>query len=239
MKFFDAGQDFFQAYGVGVPHGAAAMGGEAVAVQVDDVDVGSAESVAFFENARALVDKGIEAAVRDFVGGDLMLRSAGFGDPLFDEGVYFGIGRGSAILVVFVPAAAGFLAETAEFAEFIFGERLADTWLFEMAIFLADAPADIKAGEVSGGERTHGEAEVGERFVDGWDAGAFFNEELRFAAIGAEHAIAHEAAAVSNEHANFAKRFRKIHARGDDFFGSGFTADNFEQAHDVGGTEEM
>ena len=57
-----------------------------------------------------------------------------------------------------------------------------------------------------------------ERFVDGFDAGAFFNEELRFAAVGAEHAIADEAAAVADQHADFAELFRELHARGDDFF---------------------
>jgi hypothetical protein len=39
---------------------------------------------------------------------------------------------------------------------------------------------------------------VVERFVDGLGGGAFFHQELRFAQIGVQHAIAYESAAVSH-----------------------------------------
>ncbi len=56
VESFNAVEDFSQTNRVGVPHWPAAMGGEAVAVQVDDVDVARAEGVAFLKNARAFVD---------------------------------------------------------------------------------------------------------------------------------------------------------------------------------------
>ena len=51
-------------------------------------------------------------------------------------------------------------------------------------------------------------AEIDERLIDGCGVGAFFDEELRFAAVGAEHAVADEAAAIAYEHADLAEFLR-------------------------------
>src|SRR3984885_4088084 len=239
MEFGDAPVNLFEAHRVRVPHRAAAIRGGAVAVEINNVYVRSAQGVAFFQNARAFVDERVEAAVHDFGGGNFALRDSCFRYPFANQFIHDGIGQGATLFVVFVPASFYLLAEAAELAEIVFDERLADTGFFQVTIFFADAPADIEAGEISGGERAHGHAEIGESFIDGGDAGAFFDEELGFAAIGTEHAIADEAATIAHEHADFAERFRKLHAGGDHFFAGGFAADDFEQAHDVRGTEEM
>ena len=89
------------------------------------------------------------------------------------------------------------------------------------------------------GQRAHGHAEIVERLVDCFDAGAFFHQEHRFAHVGMEHAIAHEAAAVAHQHADLAQLFRELHAGGDHFFAGGFATHDFEQPHDVGRAEEM
>src|SRR5277367_3921739 len=127
------------------------MRGETVAVEIDDVDVRGAQSETLFEDAGAFVDQGVEAAVDDFVGGNLVLRCTGFGNPFRDELFNDGIGADTAIGIVFVPACTGFLAEAAEFAKIIFGEGLTDSGLLQMAIFFANAPADVESGEVANG----------------------------------------------------------------------------------------
>ena len=99
-------------------------------------------------------------------------------------------------------------------------------------------PTSSPARSLSG-QRAHGHAEIVERLVDCFDAGAFFHQELRLADVGMEHAIADEAAAVADQHANLAQLFRKLHAGGDHFFAAGFAAHDFEQAHHVGRAEEM
>ena len=56
-----------------------------------------------------------------------------------------------------------------------------------------------------------------ERLIHRFDARAFFDQELCFAAVRTKHAIADKAAAVADEHADFAELFRKLHAGGDHF----------------------
>ena len=89
----------------------------------------------------------------------------------------------------------------------VFDKRLANSGRFQMTIFFANAPADIEPRKVSCGERAHCHAEIGESLIDGFDASSFFNEELRFAAVRAEHAIADKSPPVAHEHSNFAERF--------------------------------
>src|SRR5690242_9634242 len=55
LELANAIVDLLQAYGIGVPHRTATECREAVAVQVNNVDVHGAQSVALFKDARALV----------------------------------------------------------------------------------------------------------------------------------------------------------------------------------------
>ncbi len=143
------------------------------------------------------------------------------------------------ILVVLVPACAGLLAEASHLAEAVAGKRLTYAGLFQMTIFLADAPAYVESGEIEGGQRAHGHAEIVERLVHRFDAGAFFHQKCRFAHVGMEHAIADEAAAIADQHADLAQFFRKLHAGGDHFLAGGLAAHDFEQTHHVRRTEKM
>src|SRR5260370_34959344 len=102
------------------------------------------------------------------------------------------------LFIVPVPAGTCFLAVAAELTEIIFAERLPNAGLLQVTIFLADAPTHVEAREVAGGERSHGHAEAAESFIDGFDAGAFFNKELGFGAIWAEHAVADKTNAMAD-----------------------------------------
>src|SRR6202050_5582548 len=70
MEFGDALVNFLEADGVGIPHGTAAECGKAVAVQINNVDVRSAQRIALLQNARPFFNQGIDAAICDFFGGD-------------------------------------------------------------------------------------------------------------------------------------------------------------------------
>src|SRR5258705_2560502 len=107
-----------------------------------------------------------------------------------------------------------------------------------MAKFLANAPADVKAGKVAGSKWLHGHAEFIERMVNSLDSRAFFDQELCLAPVWAKHAVTDKSHAVANQDANFANSLRKLHASSDHFFARSGTAHNFQQAHDIGGASK-
>src|ERR1700735_363267 len=96
-------------------------------------------------------------------------------------------------------------------------ERRANSRHFQVAIFLADAPADVEACEVADGQRSHGIAKIDQRLIHSFNTRALFDQELRFASVRAKHAIADKSSTVTDEHAHFAERFRKLHASSDHF----------------------
>src|SRR5579864_831402 len=81
VEFFNAVMDFFQTDGVGIPHRPTAIGREAVAVQVNDVDIDCTKGIALLEDARAFVDKRIDAAIDDFFPWDFTLPDTRFNSP--------------------------------------------------------------------------------------------------------------------------------------------------------------
>ena len=103
----------------------------------------------------------------------------------------------------------------------------------------AAAPADVETREVADREGSHGEAEVGEHPVHVLRQGPLLDEKGGFAQVAFQHAVADEAVADARDHrhlphpAPYAKR-------GDEHLvAHGVGAHHFEQAHDVGGAEEM
>src|SRR6266704_3993765 len=203
LEFADSLVDGFQANGVRIPHGTTAIGGESVAVKVNDVDIDGAQSIALFEDSSAFVHERIESAIDNFFSGDLTLGNPCCGGPLPYQLRHYGIGKGTPLVVIFVPAGAGFLPITPQLAKFVFGERLASTGLLQVTIFFADAPADIETREIPCVQCPHRHAEVVERFIHGLDASTLLNEKLRFATVRAEHAVAYKARAVADENADF------------------------------------
>src|SRR5438067_12086855 len=212
---------------------------KAVSVNVDDVDVPGTQRVAFLQDARAFVHQSVEAAIHDFFAPHLPLRDFCFCLPFSYESGYFRIGDGAPVFAVFVPTGTRLLTEASHFAKAVACKRLADTGFFEMTVFFADAPANVETGEVSDCKGPHGHAEIVERAVNVLHGRSFFEKKHGLAHVGMKHAVADKAAAIADQHADFAELFRKLHARGDDFFARGFAADDFEQPHHVGRTEEV
>jgi hypothetical protein len=70
-------------------------------------------------------------------------------------------------------------------------------------------------------------------------SGSFFDEKLRFSQMWAKHTVAHEAAAVSYQHSDFAQLLRQLHAGGNHLLARVLSTRNLQQPHHVRGTEEM
>src|SRR3974390_1390559 len=100
MKFGHAVVDFLHAYGVGIPHRAAAIRRETVSGQVHGVDIGGAQRVTLFQDARAFVDHGVNRALDDLLRGDGALRHAGLARGLSDERLDLRIRRSLARFIV-------------------------------------------------------------------------------------------------------------------------------------------
>src|SRR5258708_3291307 len=143
------------------------------------------------------------------------------------------------LVVIFVPAGPSFLSIAPKLAKIIFSKRLANAWLLQVTIFLADAPSDVETREVACRQRPHGHTVVVEPFIDGFDARAFFDKELCFAALWTEHAIADKTHGIADENADFPEPFRKMHASRDDFPACRFASHDFEQTHEICRAEKM
>src|SRR5260370_3399348 len=238
VKFADAIVNILQTHSIRIPHRAATIGRETVAVEIDDIDVHGAKGKTFFEDARTFVDERVEAAIYDFLSADLALRNVRFGNPACNEPNHLRVRSWPTLFIVSVPAGTCFLAVAAELTEIIFAERLPNAGLLQVTIFLAHAPTHVEAREVAGGERSHGHAEAAESFIDGFDADACFSKELGFGAIWAEHAVADKTQAIAAKHCNFAALLGKLHTGGNDFLGCSVAAHDFEETHDVGRAKE-
>src|SRR6185369_554312 len=128
------------AHGVRVEHGAAAMDGEAVAVDVDDVDIAGPEREAFLQDLGALVDEGVDAALEDLLVADRAALDApllgGLRDERFDLGIRH---RRAAALLVAIPAGARLLAEAAHLADAVGDGGVAQAAVAGGLLALADA----------------------------------------------------------------------------------------------------
>src|SRR6185369_3910078 len=102
-EFFDRGEHLGQAHGVGVEHRPAAVGREAVAGEVDHVDVGSAQRDAFLEDVGRLVHQRVDQPLDDFLVGNLpgldVFLLPVVGNYLFDFGIRYRLAVGQVVLV--------------------------------------------------------------------------------------------------------------------------------------------
>src|SRR5262245_18584736 len=96
MKLANLPVDAVEANGVGVPHGAAAPGRKAVAVDIDNVDIGSPQGKALLEDFCAFVDEGVDRALDDFLRRNCATRDAGGAGAVGENGLDFRIGQGCA-----------------------------------------------------------------------------------------------------------------------------------------------
>src|SRR6185503_298786 len=214
-------------------HRAAAVDRPAVAVHPDHVDVARPDRDLLVEDLGPLVDHRVEKPRQDLVVADLAAGDPHLARHLDDDLLHVRVGdRGAVALLVAEVARAGLLAETAELADAIGDRRL-------HALALADAPAHVQAGEVAHRERTHREAEIGEDLVPLVGQRALQDELLGLAPALVEHAIAHEAVADADQHRHLGDAAAHAHRGGDHILGRLLAADDLEQAHHVGGAEEV
>ena len=111
-------QQLGRAEAIGPGHGTALRGGEAVAVQVDSVDVGATGGDTLVEDLRALVDQRQQATLEDFLVGEIAPRVAQrLGNPEH-QGIHLGIVlRLAAARRVAVVTGTALLAEAAQLAK--------------------------------------------------------------------------------------------------------------------------
>src|SRR5690348_2317582 len=228
MKFANTLVNFCKPYGVGIPHRPTAMSREAIPVDENDVDINRAKCVAFFEYARAFVDERIDAAIDDFVRGNLPLWDSRFCSTFANEIGDRRIGMGIAILVILEPTGPSFLPQPPNFTQAVAGNRLANARFLQMTILLADAPADIQARKVSHSERSHSHSEFIECIVHCLDARAFLDQENGFAHIRMKHAVADKTAAIPDQNTDLPKLFGELHARGNHLFAGLLPTDDLE-----------
>mmetsp|Transcript_3296 Transcript_3296/g.9882 ORF Transcript_3296/g.9882 Transcript_3296/m.9882 type:complete len:237 (+) Transcript_3296:105-815(+) len=167
---------------LGVEHGAALGRGEAVAEDVDDVDVGRPRGEALVQDLEALVDQREEEALEDL----LLAHGAGRDALGLADLLHLGDDLGVDHLVaaaVDEDAAAGgldlgvrrLLAEAALLAEPVHelvGPEVGLRLLLHVTSGLALLPEELLTHEVAQGHGPHGHAELHRRPVDGLDAGA-------------------------------------------------------------------
>ena len=150
-------------------------------------------------------------------------------------------GSGSASrlpVVVAIPARAGLLPEPPLLAEPVGDARPRHLRPLDVAP-LADAPADVEAGEVAHPERSHRHAEALERGVDLRGRRAFLDEEHRLAQVVLDHAVADEAVAHARDDRDLADPLRELHRGREHVGGRARAAHDLEQLHHVRGTEEV
>src|SRR5690606_34577139 len=129
--------------------------GEAVAGEVDDVDVGGAQGNALFQNAGAFVHQGIDAALDDFLVADLARSDAQFLAAFLDHAIDLGVGEGiPPARLIAVEASAGLLAEAAHFAQPVGDDHALHVRVLGI-VALADGPADVATGQVRHAQRAH------------------------------------------------------------------------------------
>src|SRR5579883_1161057 len=173
------GIDLVEADRVGIEHRPAAPGGEAIAGEIDHVDIAGAERDTFFEDLRALIHQRIDRALDDLLIRDGFTRNPEALRFRDDHLLDLGIGqRRAASLLIAIPAGIGLLAETALLADLVGQMRVAAIIGPARRLRLADAPADIVAGHVAHREGPHRHAPILERLVDLPGKCPFFEQEL-------------------------------------------------------------
>src|SRR5262249_52790495 len=144
MKLADTIVDALQPNRVREPHRTAAPSREAVAIDVNDVDVHGSQREALLENLRAFIHQSIHGSFDNFLFADLAPGDSCFGCCLLDQLLYFGIRVRFSILIVAIPAGAGLLSKPAQLAQPVADHRMPDVGIFEMLVLLTNAPADVE-----------------------------------------------------------------------------------------------
>ena len=82
LEFADAFVDVFQSQRIRIPHRSAAIGGETISIEINDVDINGPKGKAVFKDSGPFIDEGIDTPIDDLARTDLALRNTRVGDPL-------------------------------------------------------------------------------------------------------------------------------------------------------------
>ena len=179
-----------------------------------------------------------EQALPDLIVGDAARRESLGRAPLFDQRGDLGIDRALAVLIA-IPAAPGFHAEPARFAQMVGDVDIARLRIAGRRLALAPGPGDLQPRKVEHGERPHREAVGFHGGVDLLRQRAVLQQELRLAPVGGEDAVADEAFGDAAHDRQLAQPLRDREAGRQHVRRGAGAAHDLEQAHHVGRREEM
>mmetsp|Transcript_130661 Transcript_130661/g.419034 ORF Transcript_130661/g.419034 Transcript_130661/m.419034 type:complete len:676 (+) Transcript_130661:390-2417(+) len=230
-------------------HGTALRRREAVAEDVDDVDIRGALGEALLQDSEALVDEGEEQALDDLLIGDLAsLVALGLTD-LRDLRDDLGVHHLVAALVDEDAATRGadlgvgrLLAEAVVLAEPIrqlVGAHVGLRLLHHVACSLALLPEELLANQVTQGHWPHGHAEALGHPIDLLDGGAVLEELLGLGGVRREHAVAHKTVAIADQDGLLANHLTHGHAGGDRLLAGFGRLHVLQELHHVGRREEV
>src|SRR5690554_5341587 len=240
VEFADAGVDTIQTDRVSIEHRPALMGREAVAVDIDDVDIAGTLGNALFQDLGAFVDQRVHGALDDVFIGQRAALHALFLRGGFQNGRQLRVGqRGARTLLVDVEALAGLLTQHAGFGHLVEDGRQLVLGRQGLALTGTDGQADIQTGQVTHGEGAHGHAELAQGSINLLGGGTLFQQELGLAAVLEYHAVADETVAYANRYGDLLQFLADGHGGGQHFVAGLLAAHHFQQAHDVGRAEEV
>jgi len=151
---------------VGVEHRTAAIRGETVPCEIDDVDVARPQRNPLLEHPCAFVDERVDRPIENLRVADGATPHAGRRGRVFDQREDFRIWRRFAVFAIAIPPLASLLAEPPHLDQLVGDKRLARARLLELMQLLPDTPGHIDARHVVDGENAHRHAPVGEDAVD-------------------------------------------------------------------------
>ena len=158
----------FEADAVGVKHGAAQIGREAIAIDVDDINIAGVLGNAFFENLGPLVHQGVHQALDDFLTADGTPFDTPFFGVLNDQFLDNRVGPGRTITrLVSVIAGAGLLAVASLLTDTVGNRAVARACgqAVRQPLALSNAPAHVETGQVAHGKGSHGQTQVVDRAI--------------------------------------------------------------------------
>ena len=231
--------DIVQARLIGIEHGAAAIGGESIAVEVHQVDVRGSLRDTVLEDAGSLIDERVNTAFDDLLRAHTARREALFAPIVLDDGGDCRIrNRMPRAGLVLVPARAGFLAEAAGLAQNV--RHIGEIPVGKLGRApLAQRPTDVEAGQIAHAKRAHRHAEILKRRVDLLRQRARHEQIMSRGAVAGQHAVADEAVAHPGHHRDLAHGLGQAHGRGQHVMRRLGAAHHLEQAHHIGRAEEM
>ena len=230
----------FQADGVGVEHRPAAIARETVTGGPHHVDVACANRHALLEDAHALVEQRIQAALDDFLRTVFALRHVQLAGAILEDGERLGVVVALAVAsLVAVVTLAVLLAQATRLDQGEIGLVIVRIRRKAFGIRLVHVHADVDTGHVEHGEDAHRHAPLFERGIDLAWRGALQHHALGLARIAFHHAVADEAVTHSCQHRRLAQGLGQVHDSADGFGRRIGGAHHLQQGHDVRGREKV